>query len=126
VVVAAGIVLAWCIYYTVTMMRALSSTGSGGIGAVSIGISEAVVETIILMILPLTLVWQFTKASGPTRLAVIWRRIYVGVMFAIPVLSALSLAYQVAGLALSSFLAIQVFFVVGAVAIWIASRLKRG
>jgi hypothetical protein len=125
VLLTVGVLLAWCIYYAVSMMRALNSAGSGGIGAVSIGISEAVVETTILMILPLTLVWQFTKASGPTRLAVIWRRVYIGVMFAVPVLSALSLRNQVSGLSLSSFLALQVFFVAGALAIWIASRLKR-
>lgn len=102
------------IYWTVTsMLRMLSGSGSGGIGAVSSGVD------LVFTVLPPIVTMTLARAAGSTRLARYWRNAHLAVTLAL-ILMPLMGSLQVMMLSIAVFQPVQMFFVIGAVAIWIA------
>lgn len=96
-----------------SMLEALSA-GSGGIAGVSAGIVEALFTVVPPMVSIL-----LARASG-TRLARYWRNAHLAVMLALIILPMLG-GLRVIMVSIVVFPPVQVFFAVGAIAIWIGS-----
>ena len=96
--------------------------GSGGIAGVSAGIAEMIVEGFITVV-PIVVTLVLTRASGSTRLARNWRNAHLVGLFALIILPMMG-GLRIILVSIAVFLPVQVFFVIGAVAIWIASPRK--
>jgi hypothetical protein len=96
------------------MLQSLSSAGSGGIA-----VSSGVVESLITIVPPIVTI-LLARATGPTRLARHWRNAHVAVLLAL-IIVPLMAGLRVMMVSIAVFRPVQVFFVVGALAIWIAS-----
>jgi hypothetical protein len=107
----------WAYSAAAIMIQALSGAGSGGIGAVSV--SSGLVES-LFTILPPIITILLARATGPTRLARHWRNAHIAVLLAL-ILVPLMSGLRVMMVSIAVFQPVQVFFVVGALAIWIAS-----
>ena len=109
----------WAYREAVSMLNTLSGAGSGGIAGVSAGILEG-----LYTVVPPFLTIALARLSGPTRLARYWRNAHLTVLLAM-VIVPLKASFRVLMVSIVVFLPVQVFFVVGAVAIWIASPRTR-
>lgn len=106
------------IYWTVTSMLRMLSTGSGGIGGVSTGVE------LFFTVLPPVITIALARAAGSTPLARNWRNAHLAVtlaMIIVPLMGGVNLIM----LSIAVFQPVQVFFVVGAFAIWIASSQRQ-
>jgi L-asparaginase len=97
----------------------LSGAGSGGIAGVSAGILEG-----LYTVVPPFVTILLARLSGPTRLARYWRNAHLAVLLAM-VIVPLRASFRVLMVSIVVFLPVQVLFVIGAVAIWIAGPLTR-
>jgi hypothetical protein len=107
----------WAYSAGALMLQALSSTGSGGIGGVSV--SGGVVEGLVTVVPPIVTI-LLARASGPTRLAKHWRNAHLAALLALIILPMMG-GLRLIMLSIAVFRPVQVFFVVGALAIWIAA-----
>lgn len=107
----------WAYAAAAFMLQSLSSAGSGGIGAVSV--SGGIVESLVTILPPIVTI-LLARATGPTRLARHWRNVHVAVLLAL-IIGPLMAGLRVMMVSIAVFRPVQVFFVVGALAIWIAS-----
>jgi hypothetical protein len=106
------------IYWTATSMMRMLSTGSGGIAAVGTGVE------LFFTVLPPVITIALASAAGSTRLARYWRNAHLAVtlaMIIVPLMGGLGLMM----LSIAVFQPVQVFFVIGAFAIWIASPQRK-
>ena len=104
----------WIYWTASSMMRMLSGSGSGGIGAVSTGVE------LFFTVVPPVITIALARAAGSTRFARYWRNAHLAVtlaMIIVPLMGGLNLMM----LSIAVFQPVQVFFVVGAIAIWMAS-----
>ena len=104
----------WAYMAAAFMLQSLSSAGSGGIA-----VSSGVVESLITVVPPIVTI-LLARATGPTRLARHWRNAHVAVLLAL-IIVPLMAGLRVMMVSIAVFRPVQVFFVVGALAIWIAS-----
>jgi hypothetical protein len=104
----------WAYAAAAFMLQSLSSAGSGGIA-----VSSGVVESLITVVPPIVTI-LLARATGPTRLARNWRNAHVAVLLAL-IIVPLMAGLRVMMVSIAVFRPVQVFFVVGALAIWIAS-----
>ena len=109
----------WAYWAATSMLHQLSGTGSGGIAGVSTGLPDVIVTVVP----PVITIW-LAGASGSTRLATRWRNAHLAVMLAMVILPLMG-GLRVMMVSIVVFWPVQVFFVVGALAIWIASPRKR-
>ena len=109
----------WAYREAVSMLDLLSGAGSGGIA----GISAGVLEGLFTIVPPIATIW-LARASGPTPLAKHWRNAHLAVVLALVILPVIS-GLRVMMVSIVVFLPVQLFFVVGALAIWIASPRQR-
>jgi len=106
------------IYWTTTSMMRMLASGSGGVGAVSTGVE------LFFTVLPPVITIALARAAGSTQLARYWRNAHLAVtlaMIILPLLGGLDLIM----LSIAVFQPVQVFFVIGAFAIWIASPQRK-
>jgi hypothetical protein len=103
------------------MLHTLSTSGSGGIGSVSV--NGGVLEGLITVVPPIVTM-LLARASGPTRLASRWRNAHLAALLALIILPTLG-GLRVMMVSIAVFRPVQVFFVVGALAIWMASPRTR-
>jgi uncharacterized membrane protein YhaH (DUF805 family) len=109
----------WAFREASSMLEVLSGSGSGGIA----GVSAGVVEGLFTVVPPILTIW-LARVSGSALLARRWRNAHLAVILALviaPVVGSL----QVMMVSIVVFLPVQVFFVVGALAIWFARPRKR-
>jgi hypothetical protein len=104
----------WIYWTTASMLRMLHSGGSGGMGAVSTGVE------LFFTVLPPILTITLARASGSTRVARYWRNAHLVVTLALIVLPLIG-GLDLILVSIAVFQPVQVFFVIGAVAIWIGS-----
>ena len=104
----------------VSAVAPLWSEGSGGIGAVSTGLAELVIE-LVGVAAPLIVSFRLTRASGAGGWGkALWR---THVVVTIALVAALFIgSWPVTFLVLAIFLPVQVFFANAALAMWIATR----
>jgi hypothetical protein len=105
----------WAYREAASMIQKLSGTGSGGIAGVSAGYAE-----LLVTLVPIVLAFVLARASGATRLATYWRDVHLAASLALVILPSMG-GLTVMMVSIVVFLPVQAFFVVGAVAIWIAS-----
>ena len=101
----------WAYSAATAMLRQLSGTGSGGIAGVSSGLPEmlyTVVPPIVTMVL--------ARAAG-SRLATYWRNAHLAALLALIVLPMMS-GLRVIMVSIAILLPVQLFFVIGGLAIW--------
>ena len=98
-------------------IRIYSGTGpeSGGIAGISIGILN-----LAFTVAPPIITIALTRASGSTRVARYWRNAHLAATLAL-VMAGMIGSLRVLIVSIAVFVPVQVFFVVGAVAIWIPS-----
>jgi hypothetical protein len=109
----------WAYREAVSMLDILSAAGSGGIA----GISAGVLDGLFAIVPPIATIW-LAWVSGPTRLAKYWRNAHLAILLALVILPVIS-GLRVMMVSIVVFLPVQLFFVVGALAIWIASPRPR-
>lgn len=109
----------WAYWAATSMLQKLSGTGSGGIAGVSMGLPALIVSVVP----PFLTIW-LAHAAGSTRLATRWRNAHLVAMLAMLILPVMA-DLRVMMVSFVVFWPVQLFFVVGAVAIWIASPRKR-
>jgi uncharacterized membrane protein YtjA (UPF0391 family) len=100
------------------VIYSLSGTGSGGIA----GFSAGVLEVLFTVAPPIVTIWL--ARSWPSRLARWWRNAHLAAMLALVIVPTMA-SLHVMILSLVLFWPVQVFFVVGALAIWIANPRRR-
>jgi hypothetical protein len=109
----------WAYREAASMIQKLSGTGSGGIAGVSAGYAE-----LLVTLVPIVLAFVLARASGSTRVATYWRNAHLAASLALVILPTMG-GLLVMMVSIVVFLPVQVFFVVGAIAIWIASPRTR-
>lgn len=118
-VIAALVCAVWAYWAATSMLRTLSGSGSGGIA----GVSTGVLDVISTVVPPFITIW-LARASGSTRLATRWRNAHLAVTLAMVILPLMG-GLRVMMVSIVVFVPVQLFFVIGALAIWIASPRKR-
>jgi hypothetical protein len=125
VFVAGALVCAvWGYRAAAAMLEALggtgsTSSGSGGIAGVSMGLPALIVSVVP----PVITIW-LARAAGSTRLATRWRNAHLAAMLAMLILPMMA-DLRVMMVSFVVFWPVQVFFLCGALAIWIASPRNR-
>ena len=109
----------WAYREASSMLEVLSGSGSGGIA----GVSAGVVEGLFTVVPPILTIW-LARVSGSMLLARRWRNAHLAVIVALVIVPLMG-SLRVMMVSIVVFLPVQVFFVVGALAIWIASPRKR-
>jgi hypothetical protein len=109
----------WAYREASSMLEVLSGSGSGGIA----GVSAGVVEGLFTIVPPILILW-LARASGSTPLARRWRNAHLAVILALVIVPVMG-GLRVMMVSIVVFLPVQVFFVVGALAIWFASPRTR-
>jgi hypothetical protein len=107
-------------YSAATSMVRMLSAGGGGIAGVSTG-AGVVLYTVAPPIMTIAL----ARASGSTRLATRWRNAHLATMLALVVLPMMASSLSMMLVSIAVFLPVQVFFVIGALAIWYGSPRNR-
>ena len=103
----------WIAWTTASMLRLFSGTGSGNFAAVSNSVE------LLFTVLPPVITIVLARAAGSTRQARYWRNAHLAVtlaMIIVPLMGGVKLLI----LSIALFQPVQVFFVIGAFAIWIA------
>ena len=109
----------WAYREASSMLQVLSGSGSGGIA----GVSAGVVEGLYTIVPPILTIW-LARVSGSTPVARRWRNVHLAVTLALAILPVMG-SLRVMMVSIVVFLPVQLFFVVGALAIWIASPRTR-
>jgi hypothetical protein len=110
----------WAYGAASSMLQRLSATGSGGIGAVSV--SGGAVESLSTVVPPIVTI-LLARASG-SRLAKHWRNAHLAALLALIILPLMG-GLRMMMVSIVVMLPVQVFFVVGALAIWLEDRRTR-
>lgn len=109
----------WAYRAATSMLRLLGGAGSGGIG----GVGAGAVELAYTVVPPIVTIW-LARASGSTPLARRWRNAHLLATLALIILPLMG-GLRVMLVSIVVFLPVQLFFVIGALAIWIASPRRR-
>jgi len=107
----------WVYLAATSTIRALSGSGSG----VSVG---GGVLDLAFTVVPPFITIALARASGSTRAARYWRNAHLAVTLALVILPMMA-GLRVMMVSIAVFVPVQLFFVVGAVAIWIANARPR-
>jgi hypothetical protein len=107
----------WAYWAATSMLRRLSATGSGGIGAVSV--SAGLLDSVLTVLPPIVTI-LLARASG-SRLAKYWRNAHLGALLALIVLPMMG-SLRVMMVSIVVMLPVQLFFVIGALSIWFEDR----
>lgn len=105
----------WAYWAATSMLRRLSATGSGGIGAISAGLLES-----LITVLPPIVTILLARASG-SGLAKHWRNAHLAALLALIILPMMG-SLRVMMVSIVVMLPVQVFFVIGALTIWFEDR----
>lgn len=105
----------WAYWAATSMLRRLSATGSGGIGAISAGLLDS-----LITVLPPIVTILLARASG-SRLAKHWRNAHLAALLALIILPMMG-SLRVMMVSIVVMLPVQVFFVIGALTIWFEDR----
>jgi len=104
----------WAYVSATSMLRSLAATGSGGIGSVSV--SAGVVEGLYTVVPPIVTI-LLARATG-TTVAKYWRNAHLAALLALIVLPMMG-GLRVIMVSIAVLLPVQLFFAIGALAIWI-------
>ena len=107
----------WAYWAATSILRRLSGTGSGGIGAVSVtgGLLES-----LLTVVPPVITILLARASS-SRLAKHWRNAHLAALLAliiVPMMGGLRLMM----VSIVVMMPVQLFFVIGALTMWLEDR----
>jgi hypothetical protein len=107
----------WAYWAATSILRRLSGTGSGGIGAVSVtgGLLES-----LLTVVPPVITILLARASS-SRLAKHWRNAHLAALLAliiVPMMGGLRLMM----VSIVVMMPVQLFFMIGALTIWLEDR----
>jgi hypothetical protein len=121
-VLDAVVCAAWA-YWALSPLFEIPRTGSGGTGSASVSfVSPAALELLLTVAGPVTSIWLAHLSAQ--RLAKRWRNAHLLTTLALILVPMMWFnPYTFFG-SLAVFLPVQVFFVVGAIALWIASPRK--
>jgi hypothetical protein len=107
----------WAYWAATSMLRRLSATGSGGIGAVSV--SGGLVESLVTVVPPIITI-LLARASS-SRLAKHWRNAHLAALVALIVLPMMG-GLRVMMVSIVVMMPVQLFFVIGVLTIWLEDR----
>ena len=107
-------------YKWITAAAETFDAGSGGIGAVSLGLAELIVELAALVV-PLILTFRLTRAPRVGEWGKALRIAHVGATIGL-VAAFFTASWPIRIVVVAAFLPTQVFFANAAVAMWVASR----
>jgi len=107
----------WAFWAATSMLRRLSETGSGGIGAVSV--SGGLLESLFTVVPPIITI-LLSRASS-SRLARHWRNAHLAALLALIVLPMMG-GLRVMMVSIVVMMPVQLFFVIGALMIWLEGR----
>ena len=107
----------WAFWAATSMLRRLSETGSGGIGAVSV--SGGLLESLFTVVPPIITI-LLSRASS-SRLARHWRNAHLAALLALIVLPMMG-GLRMMMVSIVVMMPVQLFFVIGALMIWLEGR----
>ena len=107
----------WAYWAATSILRRLSGTGSGGIGAVSV--SGGLLESLVTVVPPIITI-LLARASS-SRLAKHWRNAHLAALLALIVLPMMG-GLRVMMVSIVVMMPVQLFFVIGALTIWLEGR----
>jgi hypothetical protein len=105
----------WAFWAATSMLRQLSATGSGGIAGVSSGVPE-----MLYTVVPPVVTILLARASG-SRFAKHWRSAHLAALLALIILPMMG-GLRVIMVSIVVLLPVQLFFVIGALIIWLEDR----
>jgi hypothetical protein len=105
----------WAYWAATSMLGRLSSTGSGGIAGVSSGLPD-----LLATVVPPIVTILLARASG-SRLAKYWRNAHLAALLALIILPMMG-GLRVMMVSIVMLLPVQMFFVIGALMIWLEDR----
>ena len=107
----------WAYWAATSILRRLSETGSGGIGAVSV--SGGLLESLFTVVPPIITI--LVARASSSRLAKHWRNAHLAALLAliiVPMMGGLRLMM----VSIVVMMPVQLFFVFGALTIWLEDR----
>jgi len=107
----------WAYWEATSILGRLSGAGSGGIGAVSF--SAGLLESLFTVVPPIITI-LLARASS-SRLATHWRNAHLAALLALIVLPMMG-GLRVMMVSIVVMMPVQVFFVIGALTIWLENR----
>ena len=107
----------WAYWSASSMLRQLSATGSGGIGAVSVG--GGLLESLFTVVPPIVTI-LLARASG-SRVSKHWRNAHLAALLALIILPMMG-GLRAMMVSIVVLLPVQLFFVIGALTIWLDDR----
>jgi len=107
----------WAYWAATSILRRLSGVGSGGIGAVSV--TGGVLESLLTVVPPVITI-LLARASS-SRLAKHWRNAHLAALLALILLPMMG-GLRVMMVSIVVLLPVQLFFVIGALTIWLEDR----
>ena len=107
----------WAYWAATSILGRLSAAGSGGIGAVSF--SAGLLESLFTVVPPIITI-LLARASS-SRLATHWRNAHLAALLALIVLPMMG-GLRVMMVSIVVMMPVQVFFVIGALTIWLENR----
>lgn len=107
----------WAYWAAASMLRRLSAAGSGGIGAVSVG--GGLLESLYTVVPPIVTI-LLARAAG-SRVAKHWRNAHLAALLALIILPMMG-GLRMMMVSIVVLLPVQLFFVIGALTIWLEDR----
>ena len=107
----------WAYWAATSMLRRLSGTGSGGIGAVSV--SGGLLESLITVAPPIITI--LLARATDSRLAKHWRNAHLAALLALIILPMMG-GLRVMMVSIVVMLPVQLFFVIGALTMWLEEK----
>jgi hypothetical protein len=107
----------WAYWAATSMLRRLSGTGSGGIGAVSV--SGGLLESLITVAPPIITI--LLARATDSRLAKHWRNAHLAALLALIILPMMG-GLRVMMVSIVVMRPVQLFFVIGALTMWLEEK----
>ena len=107
----------WAYWAATSMLRRLSATGSGGIGAVTVG--GGLLESLVTVVPPIVTI--LLARVSDSRFAKHWRNAHLAALLALIILPMMG-GLRVMMVSIVVLLPVQLFFVIGALTIWLDDR----
>jgi hypothetical protein len=107
----------WAYWAAMSMLRRLSGAGSGGMGAVSV--SAGLLESLITMVPPIITI-LLARASR-SHLAKHWRNAHLAALLGLIILPMMG-GLRAMMVSIVVMMPVQLFFVIGALTIWLDDR----
>ena len=107
----------WAYWAAASMLRQLFATGSGGIGSVSV--SGGMLESLITVVPPIVTI-LLARASG-SGFSKHWRNAHLAALLALIILPMMG-GLRAMMVSIVVLLPVQLFFVIGALTIWLDDR----